>query len=175
MFAGIFIILTISLAAINFTLLVFLQFLMLFILTLSQALLAPFKNRTLNLIDLFFLVNISLYVGTQLYVLTFNELLSVLIRKGAIYIVEGIFVGSAMAVGLGILGYHVIFVSGLWNAIKKCGKSLKKKKAFVRHHDVTTTEVALSDVISATNPIYLRRTTQSELQVRLRESLLEDD
>ena len=175
LFAGIFIILTITLAAVRFTLLVFLQFVMLFLLTLSQVHLAPFKNRTLNLLDLFFLVNISLYVGTQLYILTFNELLSVLIRKGALYIVEGIFVGSAMVVGLGILVYHIIFVSGLWNTIKRCAKSLKKKKGFVPHREVTTTEVMLSDTISATNPLHQRRPTQSDLYIRLRESLLDED
>ncbi len=167
---------TITLSAAHFSLVLFLHFVLLLLLTITQALVAPFKMKILNLIDLFFLTNINLYVGSQLFVLT---LLTDSIKRVVFQdeILDIIFVGSAMIVGSCILIYHIVFASGCFRKVLDAIK-MWKEKTKPSSRKVTTTEVTLLDESALTSTtdypmLQLERFHQSDLY-RLRESLLED-
>ena len=179
-FIEILTVLTITLSAKYFSLVLFLHFVLLLLLTVTEALVAPFKNKLLNLIDLFFLMNINLYVGSELFVLTFrtNRFKTVVFQNE---ILDIIFVGSVMIVASCILIYHIVFASGCFQKVSDAINTWKKKTKF---HSitpkVTTTEVTMLDeydLTLTTNPILQlqgHRNFHSSDLYRLRESLLED-
>lgn len=176
MFTGILIIFSIFLSANYFSLVLFLHFVMILLLTVTQAFLKPFKTKALNLLNLFFAVNINLYLGTRLYLLTSNDKFTMDFRTPAMITAEGVFVGSAMVVFVGIILYHICLVFNCKNIIQR----IREKKANDNpERYVTTTEVVVSDDnLENSDTGYLAPIPSTEWSrvsnVQLRESLLED-
>ena len=141
-FVEIQIIFSIILSSNYFTLVLFLHFVMDLLLTVAQALLKPFKTTSLNLLDLFFLVNINLYIGTRLYLYTSNDYLTRELRIPLSQAAEGLFVGSAMIVFCGILLYHIWLVCNCnCTILQRIRDKLANKKPEIQ---VGTTEVVVS-------------------------------
>ncbi len=172
-FVEVFTILTLTLSPKFFALSLFLHFVLIFLLTITQIIVAPFKNKYLNLLDLFFLANFNLYAGTELFVLTISSERSkvIVFETGVLDI---IFIGSAMIVGTCILIYHIVFASGCF---RKCSEIYKEIFETEDLQKMMTTEVAVSDddFIDSNEPILeLQNQSPPSSFHRLRESLLDD-